>query len=235
MTDRIKPVCFVVVVLTSILAPMWGMGNPPGSHSATTSEESVSAAEGLLRLRAGNDRYAEQEAIHPDQTSERRTSLASGQHPFAIILSCSDSRVPPEIVFDQGLGDLFVVREAGNTVNNTVLGSIEYAVEHLGTRLIVVMGHETCGAVQAAMSGHAEGGHIPALTKPIAPVIAEAKRMPGDPLHNAVLLNAQRAAKELSHAAPFLKERVAAGNLKIVVAVYDVASGHVTFENTPGS
>jgi carbonic anhydrase len=230
MTDRIKSRCFVVVVSVSILVPMRATGQSAVSHSATTSEASIGPAEGLSRLKAGNDRYVGQEATHPDQTSERLASLASGQHPFAIILSCSDSRVPPEIVFDQGLGDLFVVREAGNTVNDAVLGSIEYAVEHLGTQLIVVLGHETCGAVQAAMSGKAEGGHIPALTKPISPVIAEAKKMPGDPVHNAVLLNARRSAKELSQSAPFLKERVAAGTLEVVVAVYDVATGRVTFQ-----
>jgi carbonic anhydrase len=230
MRDRSKVYVFALIICASLLAPARGFGGPPDPHSAASAESSVSAAESLARLKEGNDRYNRQEATHPDQTPERIASLAAGQHPFAVILSCSDSRVPPEIVFDQGLGDLFVVREAGNTLNDAVLGSIEYAVEHLGSQLIVVMGHETCGAVQAAMSGHAEGGHIPALTKPISPVIAEAKKMPGDPVHNAVLLNAKRVAKELSQSAPFLKQRVAAGSLDVVVAVYDVTSGRVTFE-----
>ena len=228
MMYRTKQNLLVSLVCAWLLAPLRGWGEPPAAHSAT--EGAVTAAEGLARLKDGNDRYARNEATHPDQTAERLTSLAGGQHPFAVILSCADSRVPPELVFDQGLGDLFVIREAGNTLNDVVLGSIEYAVEHLGTPLIVVMGHEKCGAVTAAMSDHAEGGHIPALTKPIAPVIAEAKKMPGDPLHNAVLLNAHRVAKELSQSGPFLKEGVAAGHLKIVVAIYDVASGRVTFE-----
>jgi len=228
MTHRTKQALLVPVMCAWLLAPMRGWGGPPDPHSAA--EGGITAAEGLTRLKDGNDRYVRHEAVHPDQSPERLASLAAGQHPFAVILGCADSRVPPELVFDQGLGDLFVVREAGNTLNDVVLGSIEYAVEHLGTSLIVVMGHETCGAVQAAMSGHAEGGHIPALTQPISPVIAEAKKMPGDPVHNAVLLNARRVAKQLSQSEPFLKQGVAAGKLDVVVAVYDVASGRVTFE-----
>ena len=219
----------VPVICGLLLGPVQAFGEPPAAHTATT-ETSVTATEGLVLLKEGNDRYVRHEATHPDQTPERLAALTSGQHPFAIILSCSDSRVPPEIVFDQGLGDLFVIREAGNTLNDVVLGSIEYAVEHLGSPLIVVMGHEKCGAVTAAMSGHAEGGHIPALTKPISPVIVEAKKMPGDPVQNAVLLNARRVAKQLSQSGPFLNQGVTSGKLTIVTAVYDVTSGKVTFE-----
>src|SRR5262249_39949150 len=109
------------------------------------------ADEALAKLMDGNKRYASSHSLHPHQSAGRRHELEATQHPFACILSCSDSRVPPEVVFDEGLGDLFVVRVAGNIVDSAVTGSIEYAVEHLGTPLVLVMGHEKCGAVQATL------------------------------------------------------------------------------------
>ncbi len=109
---------------------------------------------------AGNNRYLEGNLEHPHQTLERRGDLASGQEPFACVLSCADSRVPPEIVFDQGLGDLFVLRVAGNIVNDMIMGSLEYAVEHLGASLIVVLGHKRCGAVSATVQGGTAPGKI---------------------------------------------------------------------------
>ena len=121
----------------------------------------VDPGEALERLMAGNQRYATGYPAHPLQNLERVKEVAKGQHPFAIILSCSDSRVPPEIVFDQGIGDLFVVRVAGNTALEDGIGSLEYAVEHLGARLIVVLGHERCGAVSAAMSLQSKPGQEP--------------------------------------------------------------------------
>ena len=205
------------------------VGNARAADAHATDTKSVTAVQALDRLKEGNERYARHKASHPDQSTERMMGLAAGQHPFAVILSCSDSRVPPELVFDQGLGDLFVVRVAGNTLDDAILGTIEYAVEHLGSPLVVVMGHEKCGAVQAAMSDHEESGHIPSITRPIAPLAAEAKKMPGDPIHNAVLLNTRNVAGQLRQSEPFLKNRVAAGTLQIVAAVYDLASGRVTF------
>jgi len=109
-------------------------------------------AEALARLMEGNKRFVTRKAQHPDQTLAHLREVESGQHPFAVVLSCSDSRVSPEIVFDQGLGDLFVIRVAGNVTDDTVIGSIEYAVEHLKAPLVVVLGHQGCGAVQAAVS-----------------------------------------------------------------------------------
>src|SRR5947208_9005654 len=113
-------------------------------------QPAVDPAEAIDKLKEGNGRYASGKLQHPGQTTERRAELTKDQHPFAVIVSCSDSRVPPEIVFDQGLGDLFVVRVAGNVIDDHGLGSIEYAVDHLGARLIVVLGHQSCGAVKAA-------------------------------------------------------------------------------------
>ena len=191
--------------------------------------------EALERLKQGNERFVRHAQTHPDQSLQRVASLAAGQSPFAVVLSCSDSRVPPELVFDQGLGDLFVVRVAGNTVNDTVLGSIEYAVEHLGSRLVVVMGHEKCGAVTAALSDHQEAGHIPSLTLPIQPLLKEAQGEPGDPLHNAVVINARHVAQQLRDSDPLLKPRIASGGVVVVSAVYDLKDGRVTFDTEASS
>ena len=135
----------------------------------------ISPAEAISKLKEGNGRYTSGSLQHPGQTAERRTELAKTQHPFATIVSCSDSRVPPEIVFDQGLGDLFVVRVAGNVINDEGLGSVEYTVDHLGTRLILVLGHQSCGAVKAARETIAAKGkapgHIQSLVTAIKPAV----------------------------------------------------------------
>src|SRR5207253_8806048 len=117
---------------------------------AQPGQPAVAPAEAIAKLKEGNGRYASGRLQRSGQRTERRAELTKDQHPFAVIVSCSDSRVPPEIVFDQGLGDLFVVRVAGNVIDDHSLGSIEYAVDHLGVRLIVVLGHQSCGAVKAA-------------------------------------------------------------------------------------
>jgi carbonic anhydrase len=129
----------------------------------------------LQELMNGNKRYVAAELAHPNQTAARRAEVAKGQDPFAIIVGCSDSRVPPEIIFDQGLGDLFVTRVAGNIVDDVVLGSIEYAAEHLGVPLIVVLGHKRCGAVEAAAKGGDAPVHIRSLVEAIKPAIKKAK------------------------------------------------------------
>src|SRR6476661_5513416 len=111
----------------------------------------LSADDALAKLMAGNQRYTRHKEQHPDESLARRKELIGGQHPFAIVLGCADSRVSPELLFDQGLGDLFVIRVAGNIADDAILGSIEYAIEHLGAKLILVLGHEKCGAVSAAV------------------------------------------------------------------------------------
>lgn len=138
-----------------------GHAAAPAAAASAHGAPGVDPGEALERLVAGNQRYATGYPAHPLQNLERVKEVAKGQHPFAIVLSCADSRVPPEIVFDQGIGDLFVVRVAGNTALEDGIGSMEYAVEHLGARLIVVLGHERCGAVSAAMSLQGKPGQEP--------------------------------------------------------------------------
>jgi carbonic anhydrase len=163
----------------------------------------------------------------PEQIAEARGAVAKGQNPFAVIVGCSDSRVGPEIVFDRGLGDLFVVRAAGEVVDSAALGSIEYAVEHLGSSLIVVLGHERCGAVSAAVAGAKEPGHIAAVLKSIEPAVKQTKGNPGDPVENAVRAQALDVAQQLQEAQPILAERVQSGKLKIVAARYDLDTGKI--------
>src|SRR6184192_4939728 len=160
------------LVIVSLLGSSQFTGAADPAHS---DQPTVAPAEAISRLKEGNGRYTNGNLQHPGQTAERRTELAKSQHPFAAIVSCSDSRVPPEIVFDQGLGDLFVVRVAGNVIDDHGLGSIEYAVDHLGARLIVVLGHQSCGAVQAAKETIAAKGkapgHIESLVTAIKPAV----------------------------------------------------------------
>jgi len=205
-------------VLLLIATAAWAAEAPP----------SISPDEVLQKMTAGNQRFAAGKATHPNASVERRQALAGGQNPYAVVLGCSDSRVPPEIIFDAGLGDLFVIRDAGNTIDDEVLGSIEYAVEHLGSRLIMVLGHEKCGAVTAAVQGGKAEGHLTAVVGAIQPVVAEAKKQSGDAVHNCVAANARRTAAQLRESQPLLKGMVASGKVKVVAADYDVATGQVT-------
>ena len=183
--------------------------------------------EALQKLLAGNQRYVTNGVLHPDQSPERRTELAKAQAPFAIILTCADSRVSPEIVFDQGLGDLFVLRNAGNVLDDHTIGSMEYAVEHLHTPLIVVMGHEKCGAVSAAVAGGEAPGHLQSVVDALEPAVEQTKGQAGDPVDNAVRANAQRMAGILTHVEPILSEAIKAGKLKVAAGRYDLDSGQV--------
>ena len=185
------------------------------------------ADEALARLMAGNQRYVQHKEQHPDQSPARRKELGSEQHPFAVILGCADSRVSPELLFDQGLGDLFVVRVAGNIVDDAVLGSIEYAVEHLGTKLIMVLGHEKCGAVSAAVEGGIAPGHLKALVAAIQPSVEASAKEPGDRIHNCVIANARRAAQQVRNSEPVLKDAVEKHGVKVVAADYMLDSGRV--------
>jgi carbonic anhydrase len=192
---------------------------------------SLNADVALRKLMAGNRRYAANKSTHPHQTSRRRRELMQCHDPFAIILGCADSRVPPEIIFDQGLGDLFVVRVAGNVIDDTVLGSIEYAAEHLKTPLLVVLGHKACGAVKATMEALTVGkegvGHIRSLVDVIQAAIVEARIQRGDFLDNAIRANVQRMVQQLRLAEPILSSQVRDKKLKIVGAYYDLESGQV--------
>lgn len=188
---------------------------------------SVTPETALKRLMAGNHRYAAGHTIHPNQSKERQLEVEAGQAPFAVVLGCADSRVPPEVIFDQGLGDLFVIRVAGNVTDNEITASMEYAVEHLHTSLIMVLGHEKCGAVTASMKGGEAPGHLPSIVGHLRIAVEEAKAMPGDAVSNCVRVNVQHVVRELRDSEPILKELVAAGKVKIVGARYDLHTGKV--------
>jgi carbonic anhydrase len=207
------------------------VGEAPGSPAP--SEPTVTnPTEALERLKAGGERFASGGVHRPDQDTTYRATLAAGQHPFACVLSCVDSRVPPEIVFDQGLGDLFVVRTAGQVLDHAVLGSIQYGVAELKIPLLVVVGHEKCGAVKATLeavekNSAPSGTDIDALVTAIKPaVVAVEEEKPADKLDAAVRHNVTNIVADLGTKA-ILSAAVAAGTLKIVGARYDLDTGEV--------
>ncbi|OGP71739.1 MAG: carbonic anhydrase [Deltaproteobacteria bacterium RBG_13_58_19] len=188
----------------------------------------VTADQALKFLEDGNKRFVAARFDNAKKSDARRAEVAKGQKPFAVIIGCSDSRVPPEVVFDQGLGDLFIVRLAGNIVDDAALGSIEYAVDHLGAPLIVILGHQRCGAVEATVQGGEAHGHIPILLKAIQPAVDQAKGRPGDLLDNAIRANVALVAAKLKGAAPILAPAVQEGKVKVVGAYYDLDTGKVS-------
>jgi carbonic anhydrase len=185
---------------------------------------SVTPDEALNRLKAGNDRFATSKESTGKPVAARRSETAQTQHPFAIIIGCADSRTAPEIVFDQNIGDLFVIRTAGNLVDDYALGSIEYGVEHLGVRLVVVLGHERCGAVTAALAGATAPGHINALVRDIQPAVATAKGKEGDALANAIHENDAAVAAKIRKQAQ-LGELTS--QVRVIEAYYDLDTGKV--------
>ena len=183
----------------------------------------------LDELKSGNERFIAEKRIFPQQSLERRAEVAGGQHPMAVILGCSDSRVPPEIIFDQGIGDLFVIRVAGNIINEAVIGSMEYAVEHLGVPLILVLGHQRCGAVEAAVKGGKAPGHVGSLIEAIQPAVEKAKNLSGDFLDNTIRVHVEGTLEQLNVSKPILAERIKQGELKIIGGYYHLESGRVEF------
>ena len=181
----------------------------------------------LKDLLEGNERFVSRKSIHPNQSVERRTEVVKGQRPSAVILGCSDSRIPPEIIFDQGIGDLFVIRVAGNIIDDAVMGSMEYAVEHLHVQLIVVLGHQKCGAVEATVKGGHAPGHIGTLAQAIRPAVEKARSQSGNLVENAVRIHVERMVQELKSSKPILAEAIHKGELQIVGACYDLESGRV--------
>ncbi len=190
--------------------------------------DNMPADQAMSRLMEGNRRFAAGNQIRPRQTPARRIEVAETQKPFAVILGCSDSRVPPEIIFDQGLGDLFVIRNAGHVVDDSVLGSIEYAVEQLGVHLVMVLGHKNCGAVTAAVQGLEAAAHIASLLKAIQPAVEKVKRQPSALLDNAVRANIIMAVARLRTNQPLLAKLALENKIKIVGAYYDLTSGEVS-------
>lgn len=192
----------------------------PAAHG---SHEPVPASTAWAKLKAGNARFSSASVTDGKPVAARRAETSEAQHPFAIIVGCSDSRTAPELVFDQNLGDLFVVRTAGNLVDDHALGSIEYAVGH-GCRLIVVLGHERCGAVGEAMKSASADEHIGSLLRDIQPAVLAAKGRAGDAYANTVKEHARQVAARIRREARFGK---AADEVLIISAVYDLDSGRV--------
>ncbi len=193
----------------------------------------------LQKLIGGNKRFEKASSIHPRRDPALIKRLSDGQSPFATIVGCSDSRVSGEILFDQGFGDLFVCRTAGQVMAEATYATIEYGYLNLGTKLVVVLGHSTCGAVGAAVKRPENPpGHIVALINAIKPAAIQAEKMPGDKIENAVRLNVINQVNELRGLESVLSRAYSKGEILIVGAVYDLASGKVEFlketlENLP--
>jgi carbonic anhydrase len=205
-----------------------------------TEERMISGLEALDRLREGNTRFVANELRQIDSAdAARRAKLVSGQAPFAIVLGCSDSRVPAELVFDQGFGDLFVIRVAGNVVAPSQVGSVEFAAERFGTRLVVVMGHSQCGAIVATLeeitSGKPSGsGNLRSIVERVRPSLATviAAYHGGDPdelVGHAVRANVRASAEHLRNGSPLLEKLITTDGLLVVGAEYSLETGIVDF------
>jgi carbonic anhydrase len=206
-----------LILMAAIALSGWALAADPTTPS-------VAPDEALSRLKAGNERFAKSTVSAGKPVAARRADTAKDQHPFAIIVGCADSRTAPEIIFDQTIGDLFVIRTAGNLVDDHALGSIEYAVDHLGTRLIVVLGHARCGAVTAALNGASAPGHINSLVRDIQPAVTAAKGKEGDALANAIHENDAEVAAKIRKQAQLGE---LASQVRIVEGYYDLDTGKV--------
>ncbi|GAB7081702.1 carbonic anhydrase [Megalodesulfovibrio paquesii] len=207
----------------------------PFVASALSDAPHVTAEQAMALLVDGNARFVRGAAIHPNQTTDRRkdTSL-NGQHPVVTVLSCADSRVPPEILFDRGVGDVFSVRVAGNVAAVDEIGTIEYGVEHLGTPLLLVLGHTQCGAVTAVVKGEQVGGNIPQLVAPIAPVAERVKAQMAGKDINAVVAaaieaNVWQVIDDIFKGSPIVRHLVQEGKLSVQGGMYVLESGAVRF------
>lgn len=215
---RHRHVLAIALILAVALAAAYrAVADPPAEGIAH-----VSAAEAIQQLLAGNARYVDGKTVCPNPA--QRPSDAT-QHPIAAILSCSDSRVPAEIVFDQGVGSLFVVRAAGNTYDELGIQSLEYAIKSLGAKLIVVLGHDSCGAVSAAVKSFPKLG-VGAMVENIYPAVQKTRSMPGDPVSNAVSENALLVAERLRDA-PQFRELIKAKEIEIIPARYNLKTGKI--------
>src|SRR5713101_4436881 len=207
----------------------------PSAQAAESVAAGPPADEVLRRLREGNERFMKGATVSPRRRPEDFRPLAGGQRPMAVIVGCADSRVPPEILFDQGVGDLFVVRVAGNVIGGAgvfVKGSVEYGIAELGVSLVMVLGHSECGAVKAAIKHlddrDALPGSIGPLVNSIRPAVLNAKSRPGDQLDNAIRANVEIGVEQLRSLQPIVAPAVKRGAVKVVGAVYDLSTGSVS-------
>jgi carbonic anhydrase len=225
---RVKNPGLLLMVVSLIL---WS----PALTLASGGGGGISPDQAMSRLKEGNERYAGGNARHPNQGSDRRReTVAVGQKPFATILGCSDSRVPVEVIFDSGIGDLFVIRVAGNVADVDEIGSIEYGVDHLETPICVVLGHTRCGAVTAVTQKAEVHGSIPQLVDNIEPAVARARsaqpQLGVDALvEEAIKENAWQSIEDLLTTSEVTRKRVREGSLKVVAAIYDLEAGKVSW------
>lgn len=215
-----------IYLFSLLMALSFGVNTTFANHDI----KNLSADEAIEKLKSGNERFVKNHAKHPDESKKRKKDMLKGQHPFVVILSCSDSRVPPELIFDQGLGDIFEIRNAGNVLNNHVIGSIEYAVMHCGVKLIVIMGHQDCGAIAATLSGVSETKYIKALEDSIQPAIEDCKQK-GLEINsdNVVKAHVAQDIDELISQDGELVKYMKEHDVKIIPAYYHLDSGVVDF------
>lgn len=200
----------------------------PPNNLIAKNPEPVNPDQALQRLLDGNQRFIDEKRQSPNQSRLRLQETSVAQYPFASILGCADSRVPAEIVFDQGLGDLFVVRVAGNVASQTAIGSLEFSTAVLGSQLIVVVGHSRCGAVAAAIKGDPLPGRIGVFVEEIKPAVDRVRHKTGDIEQNSVIANVQYQVERLQETSSILTSLIRQGKLKIVGGRYDLSTGKVT-------
>ena len=200
-----------------------------------TAEEPSASRAALGRLKVGNERFVKNASVPVSLSTYTRQALTAGQKPFAMVLSCADSRVPPEYIFNTGLGDLFVVRAAGEVVDRSIMATLEYGAEHLHIPLLVVMGHESCGAVKAAMDDAAVAG--PNLAYLVKAIRAGTRRSGSEQteIKGAILANVEQAINDALAGSDILQHAVKAGTLHVVGAYYELGSGQVTFSEPVGA
>jgi len=239
LTGTRRHLKLMLIVGTACLLPATlcgaaGLANPPASAGTPSASSKVDLTDHALRLmQEGNQRFTEGKSVHPNTDVFRIGDTGEhGQHPFAAIVTCADSRLPVERLFDRGVGDLFVVRVAGNIGSANQAGSIEYACEHLGTQLVVVMGHTKCGAVKAAVAGADAGKNIGSLLQHIIPAVqttrAKHPELTGEALVDAVVReNVWETIEDMLKSSSILREKIVAGDVRMVGAVYDVENGRV--------
>src|SRR5215218_8630978 len=206
-------------------------GGPALAATDYSATPTVPADQGLQRLMDGNKRFVEGNLTSLSTLAQDREAVATGQSPFAVVVSCSDSRVPPEIVFDQTLGQLFVVRTAGQVIDEAARGSIVYGVDYLKAPLLLVLGHSGCGAVEAALAaltGTTIPGYAYRFAEGIGPAVQRVLNEPGDQLDNAIRANIEMGVDQLRTAEPDLAAAVGSGQLTVAGGYYDLASGEVT-------
>jgi carbonic anhydrase len=208
------------------------------SDASGTSANSHDPTEALLKLMSGNVRFSSGQSTHSDISAERRKQVTrGGQHPFVTVIACSDSRVPVEILFDQGVGDIFVIKVAGNVCNTDEIGSIEYGVDHLGTPIMVVLGHTHCGACTAVATGADVHGSIPDLIAPIRPALKKVQaahpKLYGKALVSALVeANVWQAIEDLLLRSSSTRERMKNGRVNVIGAVYNIETGTVKWMGT---